>query len=174
MGENVEVDSFSMSDYLAASLNITLSYTLMDICLQSTHRYVGAESHIRTYTHTHAHWVIHPKQKDSESFNTLLTGYRLKTVFVATRYYWLLLTVASQPSSSRVRFYCRTIIIGSFLKSLHIAGLVRNVQPKPGRMTCATQSLISHNQRVSALITLCWVASLTSQHIFSAAPDLVA
>lgn len=30
MGENVEVDSFSMSEYLAASLNITLSYTLMD------------------------------------------------------------------------------------------------------------------------------------------------
>lgn len=40
MGENGEVDNFSMSDYLAAALNITLSNTLVDICL---------------HTHTHTH-----------------------------------------------------------------------------------------------------------------------
>lgn len=46
MGVNVEVDNFSMSDYLAASLNITLTYTLVDICLQSAHR------DVETHTHT--------------------------------------------------------------------------------------------------------------------------
>ena len=59
----------------------------------SLHTEMKKRSHTvsQSHTHTHTHTLAYPSRtENSESSDILLTGYRLKTVFVATCYYWLL------------------------------------------------------------------------------------
>lgn len=77
MGENVELYNFSMS-YLASFPTITvLTPSWMSAYIL----------HARTHAHLHAqlHTCADPSinKKNSESSDTLLIGYRLKSVFVA-------------------------------------------------------------------------------------------